>query len=220
MILSLSPQQESVKRLIELCGQASASQVRRGLYRGTEAGSSVRARRHLRALAERGVIRRLPHKLSGFQRGSGEFVYAAADSRARIPNLHTLDVTEIGVRLIEQQTRQMEFWPEPWCHDSWGGVNLKPDAYIKVGKRHFFAEIDLSSEYASALSAQMNAYLRAYYGMDGGSFPKVLFVCHSPERQRFIQREASKKSLRALFEVCLFDEAIQVMNGGTQTYQS
>jgi hypothetical protein len=58
----------------------------------------------------------------------------------------------------------------------------------------------------------MNAYLRAYYGMDGGSFPQVLFICHSPERARFIQREIDKKSPRALFEVCLFNEAIGVLN--------
>jgi hypothetical protein len=57
----------------------------------------------------------------------------------------------------------------------------------------------------------MNAYLRAYNGMDGGYFPLVVFICHSPERQKFIQREVDKKSLRALFKVCQFDEAIGVM---------
>jgi hypothetical protein len=210
-VLSLSPQQDAVKRLIELCGQATASQIRRALYRGTPRGATVRAQRHLKALTERGVIRRLSFKLSGFEKGSGEFVYTPAASKARIPNLHMLDITEIGVRLVEAGQRPMEFWPEPWSHDTWGGVSLKPDAYIKVGKRHFFLEIDRSSEYASALSAQMNAYLRAYYGMDGGSFPQVLFVCHSEERAKFIQREADKKSLRALFRVCQFDEAIGVM---------
>jgi hypothetical protein len=220
MILSLSPQQDAVKRLVNLSGQVSASQVRRALYTGTAGGTSVRARRHLKALSERGVIRRLPYKLSGYQRGPGEFVYTSADSKARIPNLHTLDVTEIGVRLIEQRVGPMEFWPEPWCHDAWGGVSLKPDAYIKVKRRHFFCEIDLSSEYASALSAQMNTYLRAYHSMDGGSFPLVLFICHSSERLRFIRREIDKKSLRALFEVCLFDDAIDVLCGTTtQAYQ-
>jgi hypothetical protein len=118
--------------------------------------------------------------------------------RPRIPNLHTLDVTELAVRLTEQPLRPVEFWPEPWCHDNWGGVQLKPDAYVKVGKRHYFLELDRHTEYASALSAQMNAYIRAYHGMDGGSFPQVLFVCHSAERQRFIESQVSKKSLRAL----------------------
>jgi hypothetical protein len=57
----------------------------------------------------------------------------------------------------------------------------------------------------------MNAYLRAYYGTDGGSFPQVLFVCHSAERQRFLEREVSKKSLMALFAVCQFDQAMEVL---------
>jgi hypothetical protein len=149
--------------------------------------------------------------LSGYQRGSGEYVYAPAESKARIPNLHTLDVTELAVSLAEQRVRPAEFFPEPWSWSAWGGVNLKPDAYIKVGKRHFFLELDRSTEGAAALSGQMNAYLRAYYGMDGGSFPQVLFVCHSPERQKFIQRQVDTKSLRALFKVCQFDEAIGVM---------
>jgi hypothetical protein len=142
-------------------------------------------------------------------------VYAPVDSKARIPNLHTLDVTELAVRLVHQPARPVEFWPEPWSHEIWGAVSLKPDAYIKVGKRHFFLEIDRSTEYASALSAQMNAYLRAYYGMDGGSFPQVLFICHSLERRRFIEREVDKKSLKALFKVCLFDDAIGVMTWPT-----
>ena len=81
----------------------------------------------------------------------------------------------------------------------------------------FFGEIDRSTEHAAALSSQMNAYLRAFYGADGDKvpeFPKVLFICHSPERQKFIQREIDKKSLRALFGVCQFHEAMKVMSGG------
>lgn len=91
-------------------------------------------------------IHRLQFKLSGYQRGSGEYVYAPADSKARIPNLHTLDVTELAVRLVEQPVRPVEFYPEPWSWSAWGGVNLKPDAYIKIGKRHFFLELDRSTE--------------------------------------------------------------------------
>ena len=90
-ILSLSPTQAAVVRFVNFYGQATASQVRRGFYQGTERGTAVRARRHLKALAERGAIRRLPFKRRGYQRGSGEYVYAPADSRARMPNLHTLD---------------------------------------------------------------------------------------------------------------------------------
>jgi hypothetical protein len=59
----------------------------------------------------------------------------------------------------------------------------------------------------------MSAYVRAYYGMDGGSFPRVVFICHGPERKRFIQRIIDSKPVKGLFVVVLFDEAIGVLNG-------
>ena len=55
----------------------------------------------------------------------------------------------MAVRLVEQPVRPVEFYPEPCAHDTWGGVQLKPDAYIKIGKRHFFLEQDNGTEYAS-----------------------------------------------------------------------
>lgn len=214
MILSLSPTQAAVVRLINWYGQATTSQVRRALYVGSQRGSAVRVARHLKALSERGEIKRLPHKLSGDLKGSGEYVYAPADSKARIPNLHMLDVTEVAVRLVGQPVRPVEFYPEPWCHDSWGGVALHPDFYVKIGGKQRFGEIDKSTEFAAALSKQMNDYLRAYNSVDGDKvpeFPKVVYICHSQERARFIQREINKKPLRALFEVCLFNDSIGVL---------
>lgn len=212
-LASLSPTQLAVTRLVYRYGQASASQLRRAIYVGTPQGASVRCCRHLKALSERGVIKRLPYKLSGFQRGSGEFVYSAPDSKARIPNLHTLDVTELMVRLHESGASPLDFSPEPWCHDSWGGVALKPDAYVKVAGRHYACEVDRGTEFASALSGQMNAYVRAYFGMDGGTFPRVLFLAHDQDRVRFIRREAGKKKVPGLFQVELFQDAIGVMTG-------
>src|SRR5690242_3792672 len=130
---SLSPSQRSIVRTVLRYGQASASQLRRLHYSGTPRGAVVRSSRHLKALSERGPIKRLQHKLL-----SGEYVYTAPDSKARSPNLHTLDVTELYVRLAEECWRQdmpgaLLFVPEPWCHDTWGSVKLKPDAYIKLG---------------------------------------------------------------------------------------
>jgi hypothetical protein len=210
-LASLSPTQLAVTRLVYRHGQATAGQLRRALYVGTPGGIAVRSCRHLKALSERGVIKRLPYKLSGYQRGSGEFVYSVPDSKARIPNLHTLDVTELMVRLVEAGATPLDFSPEPWCHDSWGGVPLKPDAYVKVGGRHYAIEVDRGTEFASALSGQMNAYVRAFYGMDGGSFPQVLFLAHDSDRVNFIKREAAKKKVSGLFRVELFERAVAVM---------
>src|SRR4051812_34115560 len=120
-IAALSPTQAAVVRLVNFYGQATASQVRRALYTGTPRGMAARSSRHLKALSERGHIRRLPYKLSGFQRGSGEFVYSSVDSKARIPNLHQLDVTEVAVLLKAQTVRPVEFYPEPFSHNTWGG---------------------------------------------------------------------------------------------------
>jgi hypothetical protein len=207
-LASLSLRQAQVVRFINLCGQTTASQVRRALYRDSHSGA-VWSSRHLKRLSERGNIKRLPYKLSGALKGSGEYVYAPMESKARIPNLPRLEVTELAVRLMNQSIRPMEFWPEPWCWDSWGGVQLKPDAYVKLGTRHFFFEIDRESEYASALSAQMNTYVRAYYGMDGGSFPLVVFTCHTPQRKQFIQRQIDKKPVKNLMQVVLFDDLLR-----------
>jgi hypothetical protein len=216
-LASLSPTQLAVTRLIYRHGQITAGQLRRAVYAGTGTGSaegiSVRSCRHLKALSERGVIRRLDYKLSGHQRGSGEYVYAPPDSKARIPNLHTLDVAELRVRLHEAGAPALAFTPEPWCHDTWGGVKLKPDAYVAVGRWRYFAEVDRGTEYASALSGQMNDYVRAFRGMDGGAFPQVLFLAHDVDRVRFIQREIDKKRVPGLIKVKLFSEAVGVMTG-------
>jgi hypothetical protein len=207
---SLSSTQLSVVRTVYRYGQVSSSQLRRLHYIGTPRGTIVRSSRHLKALSERGAIKRLPYKLSG------EYVYTAPDSKARIPNLHTLDITELYVRLVEECVRRnlpgsLTFTPEPWSHDTWGGVLLKADAYVKVAGRHFAAEIDRGTEFASALSAQMNKYVAAYHGMDGGSFPQVIFLAHDADRVRFIQRQADKKRVQGLFEARLFDDAVELM---------
>lgn len=212
----LSPTQSSVVRTVYRFGQVSSSQLRRLHYRGSLRGCAVRASRHLKALVERGVLRRLPYKLSGFDHGSGEYVYTPPDSKARIPNLHTLSITELMVRLVgayvaRGQTGTLQFNPEPWCHDTWGGYALKPDAYVRLDGRHFWIEVDYGTEFASALSGQMNKYVSAFYGMDGGSFPLVLFTCHDEDRRRFIQNVAAKKKVTGLFEVVLFDQSIGVM---------
>lgn len=216
LITSLSPTQLTVVRTVNRFGQITASQLRRALYAGTPRGMAVRCSRHLKMLSENGHIKRLPYKLSGYQRGSGEFVYTYADSKSRIPNQHTLDVTELWVRLAERlwalnRPGLLSFSPEPWCHDSWGGVALKPDAYVKLGATHFAVEIDRGTEFASALSKQMGDYVRAFYGMDGGSFPQVLFLAHDADRVNFVRREAGKKKVPGLFEVRLFDQGAEVM---------
>src|SRR4051812_1169638 len=70
-LTSLSPTQSAVVQLVTRYGQLTSSQVRRAIYVGTPRGTFARSSRHLKALSERGFLRRLPYKLSGWAQGSG-----------------------------------------------------------------------------------------------------------------------------------------------------
>src|SRR4051812_17854760 len=70
----LSPTQSLVRQTITRFGQASSSQIRDLHYQGTARGRAVRSARHLKALSERGFIKRIPYRLSGFGKGSGEYI--------------------------------------------------------------------------------------------------------------------------------------------------
>lgn len=220
-LLSLSPTQDAVVHLINRFGMATTSMVRRSLYVGTKRGTITRSTYHLRVLTERGAIKRLPYRLGGYLKGAGECVYVPITSKARIPNLHDLDVTELFVRIAEHREihgRDSKFIyrPEPWSHDTIGGVLLKPDAFIEINGKHWFVEADFESEFASVLSAKMNKYTSAYLNLDGDEtpiMPQVIFTCHTPDRKEFIQREINKKPVRALFKVVLFDDAIPTILG-------
>lgn len=203
---SLSPTQSAVRSTIVRYGMASSSMLRRLHYIGTDRGTRVRCSYHLKRMTEQGFIHRIPYKLNG------EYVYAPEDSKARIPNLHTLDITELMVRLSKQGGVQfvppLQFDPEPWAPTSWGGHKITPDAYVQLPGVHYLIEIDRSSESPSAISAKMNRYVNAYKAMDGGEFPLVIWIAHDIDRVRTLQREARKR-LPDLFECLLFQDATE-----------
>lgn len=206
----LSPTQSLVRQTIIRFGQASSSQVRDLHYQGTERGRAVRASRHLKALSERGFIKRIPYRLSGFGKGSGEYIYCPPESTARTPNLHTLDITELYVRL-KLVVPDVEFDPEPWAHTTYGGYKVTPDGYVKLPGAHYWIEIDRASESPSVISAKMNRYLTAYRSLDGGVFPQIVWLAHDVDRVRTLEREAKRKGEPGLFACLLFDEATEVM---------
>jgi hypothetical protein len=207
---AVSPTQDAVRLTIERFGMATSSQLRRLHYQGTDRGVRVRSADHLLKLTKRGVIRRMPYKLNG------EYVYTSVDSKARIANLHQLDVTELFVRLKVLDSVGLEFDPEPWATKSLGGYRLTPDAYLKLPTAHYLIEVDRGSESPSVISAKMNRYVRAFEGNavseddEPVRFPQVVWLAHDVDRVRTLQREADKKE-PGLFVVCLFSEAIGVM---------
>lgn len=192
--------------------QATASQLRRLHYRGTERGAIVRSSKHLKRLADMRIVRRV----WGVYGWSPEYVYMPADSKARGANQHTLDITELYVRLDQfRDTTNLIFDPEPARWYKVGPTGLRPDAYIDVGSRYFL-EMDRGTEYRAALTKKMRLYFAAF---DSGTwpepkFPRVLFVCHDPDRLRFIEKVIADQPEPELFAVALFGEAASYMAGG------
>jgi hypothetical protein len=88
---------------------------------------------------------------------------------------------------------------------------------VKLPGKHYFIEVDRGTEFASALSGQMNKYVSAFYGMDGGSFPQVVFLAHDADRVRFIKGIADKKKVPGLFVVALYDNFVGKRESDTRT---
>ncbi len=185
--------------------QATSSQLRRLHYRGTERGQIVRASKHLKRMAELKVVRRV----WGVYTNIPEYVYLLPDSKARAAGQHTLDITELYVHL-KTQSMDIVFDPEPWRWYKVGPTGLKPDAYVDAGRR-FFLEMDEGTEYRAALTKKMRQYVTAYGQWTEQRFPQVLFVCHDPDRLRFIERVIEEQSVSELFSVCLFGDTTDAL---------
>lgn len=191
-------------------GQATTSQLRRLHYRdGSSRGRYVRSSRHLKRLADVGQLRRVLGVYDGPQ-----YVYMPPSSGARVADGHTLDVTELYVRLTEV-VGEVVFAPEPWCHVPVGHITLKPDAAIDMGeKRKFFIEMDRNTEHPARLAKKMRSFISAWKsGSWEGVFPLVIWVCHTPARQRDIKAVIRRQSEPRLFVCLLFDDAVNRIIG-------
>ena len=112
----------------------ATSQLRRLHYRsGTAKGRLVRCSKHLKRLTDVGLVKRI----HGVYDGPPEYIYLPTSSKARRADMHTLDITELYVRLKTQHSAfgvdsqaGFVFDPEPWCHRTIGHIALKPDALL------------------------------------------------------------------------------------------
>ena len=75
-----------------------AAVTKHGLYTGSAEGTRVRSQRHLKRLTDLGLIRRL----SGAYDGPAEYIHMLAGTTGRGPVFHTLDISELYVRLHER----------------------------------------------------------------------------------------------------------------------
>jgi hypothetical protein len=149
---SLSPQQVRVLHAVRTHTQLTSSQVRRLLYVGSPQGARIRSQRHLKRLYELGLIRRV---WSVYENRPAEYLYMPAGSTTRGAVMHTLDISELYVRLAEHyrdrglftgadaEVNGFVYDREPWCHLQVGHLVLKPDAYLDLGgSRKAFIEVD------------------------------------------------------------------------------
>jgi hypothetical protein len=214
LVSSRSPSQLAVVTTLDRFGLATASQLRRLHYEGTPDGVRVRSSRHFRSLVKRGLIRRLPYRVTANAYGAAEYAYTPASSTMEVLRPHMFDVTELYVELAEVVgVDSVEYAPEEWGSGVWGGVALHPDAYVRLPtlRRQYFVEVDRSSERPSVIAAKMNKYVRALQGMDGGYFPHVLWTARTAGRKRELERIAKQRAVPELFIIELFDNAVRLM---------
>jgi Replication-relaxation len=185
---------------------------------GVRAGSAG----HVYALGPAGL--RLTDDGTGPRRPSGTWLPGLAFVR------HRLAITELYVQLVEAERAGLvdlvTFQAEP---ASWrrfadpGGatVTLKPDAYVAVGAGdgsaadHWYVEVDLGSESATALARKCDAYRAAWAaGVDQqrlGAFPRVLFTVPDQARHTTVVDVLGRQPAEAwaLFGVSRFDHAVE-----------
>lgn len=215
---SLSPTQQAVLQAITKHGQLTASQVRRLCYTGTPEGVRIRCQRHLTRLTSLGLVRRF----WGVYYGAAQYIYMPAGTTTRGPVFHTLDISELYVRLATQKGPELVqdmqslhnfvFDREPWCHIKIGHVEVKPDAFLKFNEtEQYFIEVDRSSADRSKLARKLRQYVNLYeqwdVEVDGETFPQVIYTVLDSDRKRIIEGVAKTQRYN-LFRVMLFDEAV------------
>lgn len=203
---------EDIVSTVVRFGQVSSSQLRRLHYKGTDKGKKIRSRRHLTRLTKLGMLKRV----WGIYDSAPEYIYLPPNSKARTANMHTLDITELYVGLVEPQLvisdyKTVIFDPEPLSHVPVGHMILKPDCYIDTGKMRYFGEIDRGTEFSAVLAQKMHRYVAAYEQWEESTFPLVVWICHDADRKRFIEAVVKRQSIRGLFTVVLFDDAVKLL---------
>jgi hypothetical protein len=134
---------------------------------------------------------------------------------------HSLDVTELAVRLVEESPghafRLTQFLAEPasWAPNGLGGW-LKPDAYLVMSTQTFseavWLEVDRATEALPTIRRKLHSYLdfvaRGQQGPDG-VVPRVVFTVPDEQRRDAItnQVEVLADVPPGLFTVVLFERA-------------
>jgi hypothetical protein len=199
----------------------TGAQIERLHFTGTKGSArGSNRRRTMRLLMTNQLVTTLPRRVGGERAGSAGLVYAldAAGQRWAVSQglldvggrvrrpwstswrfvSHCLEVTELYVRLQEQQAAgsitRLTFVAEPASWHQAAGRPLKPDAYARfvVGQweQHYWIEVDRATESLPSLRRKLLAYIDvAVSGDDGphGVLPRVLVTVPDERRLRAVR---------------------------------
>lgn len=213
----LSERDSSVVTTVQRFRQASASQLTRLHFPdGSAASTGRRQRRTCARLVKWGAIQKLARPIGGGMGGSGETIYIPAGSRTRLPDPHTLDITETYVQLVEAArdglAYLLEIDPEPYCHVQLGHLELKPDLYVRLktpeGTFRYWLEMDRGTEFRPHLRAKMRRYTQAFHSWPEETFPQVLWIVQDDVRLRLIEGVIKRQETPGLFAVVQIRDVI------------
>lgn len=199
-------------RLADYFGEISASQVRSIAF--PDARSRTSCDRALTRLVADGYLARVEKRRSvgGARGGSGEYVYQLGTAgwllckregryNRKAVDYHALAIVDAYIRLlggVRAGAFTLDgFTPEPECHMTVDGNELRPDLFIELSRPSgatlsAWVEIDLGTERQARISEKIQRYIKAYACGKVDPFPRVVFVAHDDERAREIAWIASK----------------------------
>jgi hypothetical protein len=219
LVSRLSPRDHAIVITVERLKQLSTAQVQRLFFAdGSVVSQGARTRRALARLHRWGVLGRIDRAVGGHNGGSDGYVYTSPQSRSRMPNMHTLDISEIYTRLVEMHRQGvvtvLSFDPEPYCHVFLGNFQYKPDGRIHLrtpsGEFLWFLELDRGSEWRTQLGDKMRRAHSAYNRWPEKTFPRVLWVVQDSQRADYIKSITRAQGID-LFDVCLFSQAVSLI---------
>lgn len=240
----LSERDRDITKMVGQFKLASTLQIQRLYFSSmsTNATGARLCRRVLERLVRDKVLTRLERRIGGVRAGSASFIYALGSvgqqiesdykphKYSREPSSmfvdHTLAITEIYVRLMENTVYLADFESEPNCWRpygfTYGGKEiLKPDLYAKLQHGYeelsWFIEVDRATEHREAINRKLKIYLDYFNtGIEQSKhevFPKVAWIVPDEKRKEWLEGliKPFNKQVEGLFTVALEDDAIAIL---------
>lgn len=217
MTSRLSDRDREIVRTVDRFRQVTSGQVLRLFFAdNSPASRKARMTRTMTRLHKWGHLSRIPRAVGGWSGGSDGYTYIPPTSRARIPDPHTLDITELYVRLREaERTGEcvlLAYDPEVFAHATVGHVELKPDAYVRLktaqGTYRYFIEVDRGTEWRHQLAGKLRRYTQAFTRWDEPTFPLVMWSVPDEQRGRLLESVIKRSDEPGLFAVEVYDAVV------------